>query len=412
MTTAEIYKAYMYSYPHKTAYSALSVDFADYRGLLDNLGNLYFHVPFCAGKCGYCNLFSVTGLDADYMDAYVSACETQLRQYGVSSFNGVTIGGGDPLILSPRLLERLLALCGDAEICIEMSPNETTYEKLSLLKQFNTSRISIGVQSFHEQELAALKRGHSAKTAKRALELIGRGFPCVNLDLIYGIPTQTLKSWEDSVKQALVFQPDEIFIYPLYIRNGTKLIESVVNDLAYDMYTLARDFLQASGYFQVSMRKFIKREAMAEVAESPKNCGFENMLAIGCGGRSYLGDLHFCYPYALKKRECMDIINNFIKARDKTEITHGYVLNQDEMKRRFLIKNLLHYRGVHFAEYERAFNGSALREFPVLNALRDRGYAEINESYVKLTPLGLSLSDYIGTMFISDDVKRKMSEWK
>ena len=406
----------MYSYPHKTAYRELAdISFSDYIKLLPAFGNsLYVHVPFCASKCGYCNLFSVSGQSEDYMADYLLACETQFTQYAVplTSFDVLTIGGGDPLILSPMLLERLLSLGGhNLKICLETSPNATTLEKLAILKSFPIDRVSIGIQSFSDTELIKLRRFHDSVAVKKALALLkSSGFPCINLDLIYGIPGQTLRTLEESLAQAINFAPDEIFIYPLYIRSGTGLSEEIADEntqLKYDMYCLARDFLPAAGYFQVSMRQFVKK-----VPLNQKSCGFENMLALGCGGRSYLGNLHFCHPYAVGRRECLRIIDDFIKMRDKTEIRHGFILNQDELKRRFVIKNLLYYAGLCVSEYKDIFESTIFDDFPLIKRLVSDGYAEIFADYIKLTQLGLSFSDYIGSLFISDNVKGKMAAWK
>ena len=413
MNIQDIYTAYMYSYPHKTAYGKLEgINFHDYKRLLPDFGSsLYFHVPFCSTKCGYCNLFSVTGQGEDVIAKYISACETQIRQYDIDMkwFKSLIVGGGDPSILSAKLLHRLLSFAGDdISVCIEVSPNEITAEKLDVLKSFNTDRVSIGVQSFVDSELVTLKRWHNVGSVNRALNMLKpANFPCLNLDLIYGIPGQSLKSFEHSICNALDFLPDEIFLYPLYIRMGTKISEEVVNDDAYHMYIFARDYLISHGYNQASMRQFTRKSL-----NEPKSCGFENMLAIGCGGRSYIDNLHFCHPYDVGKSECLETIGNFISACDKTKVEHGYILSQDECKRRYVIKNLLYYSGVSLHEYTAYFDGSIYDDFPIISKLVLDGYAEISESNVKLTPLGLSLSDYIGTLFISNKVKEKMLSWK
>ena len=182
--TKEIYTQYMYSYPHKTAYRTLEgVDIRDFLPRLkQNENSLYFHIPFCQAKCGYCNLFSVTGKDKDFVDAYLDAMERQIRQYDLTeySFSEVTIGGGTPLYLDETQLERLFCLIemvqGKKEypVIIETSPNQTTEEKLVIAKANGTKRISLGIQSFHEKELEKLYRIHSPKQARKAIESIKR----------------------------------------------------------------------------------------------------------------------------------------------------------------------------------------------------------------------------------------------
>ena len=134
----EIYQQYMYSYPHKTAYRTLEgVDIRDYLPRLEQEENsLYFHIPFCQAKCGYCNLFSVTGKGADYVDAYLDAMERQMKQYDLASysFSDVTIGGGTPLYLEEKQLVRLFGMIEEVQgrteypVIIETSPNQTTEE--------------------------------------------------------------------------------------------------------------------------------------------------------------------------------------------------------------------------------------------------------------------------------------------
>jgi len=218
--------------------------------------------------------------------------------------------------------------------------------------------------------------------------------------------------------------------------------KSAGNPHAYEMYQHAVKQLTAAGYTQASMRRFVRDtesattepattkctatipattiptateaaspDATATVAAA-KNCGFENMLAIGCGGRSYIGNLHFCHPYATQRQDCERIISHFIQAPQKTAINHGYLLNEDEMKRRFVIKNLLHCQGLSFEAYAQAFNSNATADFPMLLDFAEKNYATISHSLIQLTLLGLSLSDYIGPQLISEEVKRRVAAWR
>jgi Coproporphyrinogen III oxidase and related Fe-S oxidoreductases len=414
MKNSQIYQSYMYSYPHKTAYRELTdIQYSRVRNFLDKKNfSLYFHMPFCRTKCGYCNLFSVTEKREDYFSQYLGAMYEQIKQYSVADkkFQSIIFGGGTPLILSPENLERLLQIAPhlkSSNSCIETSPNDTTAEKLEILQKYNINRVSIGVQSFIDSELNTLKRAHQVDSARKALSLIKTyNFDCVNIDLIYGIPGQTVESFAFSLKSALEYSPDELFLYPLYIRKGTELFGNVTNEDTQRIYFFARDYLLSNGYNQISMRQFAKKKP-----ENITSCGFENMLSIGCGGRSYFGNLHFCSPYATDRSACVRLIDNYIHSTDKTQILHGFILNQDEQKRRFIIKNLLCFKGISLSDYANIFNSSALEDFELLNELISNSYAEIKENFITLTPLGMSISDYIGPMFISDAVNEKMNEW-
>ena len=150
----------MYSYPHKTAYRPLpGVFLKDYMSFLEGQGHgLYLHLPFCRTKCGYCNLFSVTGQKSGQIDRYLEAVERQSRQYQEllrprqTTFSDLVIGGGTPLLLTDKQLEHMFCMLKElfvletgAQIVTETSPNETTREKLEVLRQAGVTRISMGV---------------------------------------------------------------------------------------------------------------------------------------------------------------------------------------------------------------------------------------------------------------------------
>ena len=255
------YVQYMYSYPHKTAYRQLEgISFKEYLPNLEGGENsLYVHIPFCQYKCGYCNLFSLAGREEEFIIRYIDAMERHAIQLqDVFSkqiqFQDLTLGGGTPLILSVENLNRLFDIVKthfrftqeDFPIIVETSPNQTSKEKLEVLKKNGVSRVSIGVQSFLEEELKTLHRFHSTDSARIALTAIKEmNFECLNIDLIYGIPGQTLESLETSMKQALEYEPEELFVYPLYIKPDTPLQKKPLKcmNLSGDFWRMQATFL-------------------------------------------------------------------------------------------------------------------------------------------------------------------------
>lgn len=418
------YQQYMYSYPHKTAYAPLkNIHLKDYLPYLSGAKNsLYFHIPFCQYKCGYCNLFSVAGQREQIMQNYVNAMERHVKQLSAklpanTSFHDLTLGGGTPLILPVPLLRKVFFLAKNyfsledngSSIAIETSPNQTTAEKLALLKEEGVSRISIGVQSFHDTELTALHRFHNAESAKKALDSIKeKHFKCLNIDLIYGIPGQTKNSLLDSLKQALVFEPDELFVYPLYIKPGTVLCQRNISPSAdtYTMYCHARDFLKANGYQPHSMRRFAKT-SNPSLPES--SCGFGNTISIGCGGRSYINHLHFCMPYAVEQEKCLSILETYLQIKNYLQVSHGFLLSLEEQKRRYIIRHILFGRGINREDYRSHFSKEAQDDFPILAEWEKNEYLTITNDFITLTEEGFSLSDYLGPQLISSDVQRKMN---
>lgn len=422
------YVQYMYSYPHKTAYRPLKgVYLKDYASVLTGKGHgLYLHIPFCQSKCGYCNLFSVTGLGQEAADRYLTAVERQSSQYQEiltsvgTEFSELVIGGGTPLYLTAQQLERMFHIVTcyfrfseNRSLVVETAPNQTTREKLELLKQAGVSRISMGIQSFSDKELSVLGRQHNAEKAREAFALIKTyNFPCVNVDFIYGIPGQTAASLLESLKEALQFEPEEIFLYPLYVKHGARMErEGVVlePETAFAQYQAASSFLRGNGYRQDSMRRFVRQKTPRTFSE----CGFGTSIGLGCGGRSYLGKLHFCSPYAITRSDCLARLKDYENTADFMEITHGIILSEEEVKRRYVIRHLLIRPGLELKRYQELFGEDVFEAFSLLRAWIEQGYAVLEENgFLSLTEAGLGVSDYLGPQLISPAVDQAMHEWE
>ncbi len=428
------YIQYMYSYPHKTAYGLLeNINLNNYFYHLEGEGHsLYLHLPFCESKCGYCDLFSVTGLNETRIDNYIETLINQARQYKQflpqsTIFQDFIIGGGTPLLLTDKQLLRIfemvkeyMPLSKDCEIIIETAPNQTTQEKIALLQKAGVTRVSLGIQSFHDTELRKLQRNHSSKQVLQAATLLhNASFECVNFDFIYGIPGQTKESFIDSLKQAIAFSPDEIYLYPLYIKHGVKLVKSSQkNDFdsenTYRLYQYGSAYLKENGYTQCSMRCFLKKtQKNQDRWERPfTECGFKSTLSLGCGGRTYLGRLHTCTPYKITRCAALEELDSYIQTKDHMMAHHGILLSDDELKRRYVIKHLMIIPGISKKAYKKAFASDVLVDFPIINEWINTGWIDESNDFICLTEMGLGLSDYIGPQLISEKIAEKMLEWE
>ena len=265
------YQTYVYSYPHKTAYRPFKtpIKLSDVWSRENrNALFLYIHIPFCEMRCGFCNLFTMVQKDEDFVKNYVQTLRRQSQQVkqalGKSKFARFALGGGTPTRLS---LEGLKAVLDIAENTmganlqtipgsVEVSPETATEDKLNLLRDRGIDRISIGVQSFIDTEVLAIQRRQEATRVKETLTRIkDKGFPILNIDLIYGLPGQTIDNWLYSLHQALSFQPEEIYLYPLYVRplTGMSYTDKEWDDIRLSCYRVGRDLLLAQGYQQISM---------------------------------------------------------------------------------------------------------------------------------------------------------------
>lgn len=194
---------------------------------------LYVHVPFCGSKCLYCDFYSETGLSI--IPAWLKALGQEMLLYRglFPAFDTLYVGGGTPTVLDEGQLRRLFemayrsfAFTDDPEITVEANPNDITAGKLALLRECGVNRLSLGVQSFTERDLVFLKRRHTVGEAIRALELIrANGFTNLSVDLIYGIPGQTVEEWIETLEHAVAFSPEHLSCYQLTAAAGTALRE-------------------------------------------------------------------------------------------------------------------------------------------------------------------------------------------
>lgn len=365
--------------------------------------------------------FSITNVRSDEYREYIKAVKRHSKQmrslinFENTNFNSFTLGGGTPMILSSKDLLSLFELARDdfnmdlqkAYSIIEGSPRQISVEKLNLLKDFSLKRLSIGVQSFIDSELLTIQRAEKSADVYKALEIIKTYNFDTNIDLIYGIPKQNEESLIFSIEEALKYNPSEIFLYPLYKQVNARLYDKFDIDVQeqYKLYQIGRDYLISKGYEQLSMRSFSKNSKINA------NCGFEDVLSLGCGGRSYFENLHFCEKYVSEKKSCESEYEKYLKKDDFTSDISYYILNDDEMKRRYVIKNLLYVSGLSISDYYRHFSSDVESDFSQIANLLKEGYAQKHDDIIRLTPLGMSLSDMIGPMFMSQTIQKRMNNY-
>ncbi|MGG4479142.1 STM4012 family radical SAM protein [Paenibacillus illinoisensis] len=427
------YRSYLYSYPHKTAYRELDPPLP--LGPLWERENtdtyfLYMHIPFCAARCGFCNLFTLPDRRDDTHERYVDALERQAKQWAPLTsrrpYSRFAIGGGTPTLLNEVQLNRLFDIAENvmgldpahASISIETSPDTVTEGKLALLKERSVDRVSMGIQSFIEAEAAAIYRPQKPQEVERALEKLARyDFPLLNLDLIYGLPGQTVESWLYSLERVLSYEPGEIFIYPLYTRENTIVkpedIQRQGPDIRMELYTAARETLKSRGYVQYSMRRFAKESSSHASKELlPYSCQEEGMVGLGCGARSYTSEVHYASKYGVSYKATQSIIADYVATERYDVADYGIVLSREEQKRRFILKALLHREGLTLDDYLQRFGSEVMTDYAWLSELLTEGMAVIeqeNEHQVlRLTEEGLGYSDAIGDWLISAEVREQM----
>ncbi len=428
--TQSPYQHYVYSYPHKTTYRPIperSVHSVWSHETLNSLF-LYIHIPFCEMRCGFCNLFTTVTQDGDFISAYIKAVQRQASRFKENidppTFTRFALGGGTPTQLPIQALEQILDIAETTmgaplqtiPMSVEVSPDTATQEKLNLLFERGTDRISIGVQSFIDSEVLATQRRQSADAVKATLHRIRTmGFSILNIDLIYGLPGQTIDSWLQSIQTALQFQPEELYLYPLYVRplTGLGMCDRDWDDHRLDCYRAGRALLLSQGYQQVSMRMFQKVDAI-EPTGPVYCCQADGMVGLGCGARSYTQALHYSYDYAVNAKEIKHILAHYIDntEQDFDTLNYGFELNREDQQRRFILLSLLSKEGLDLKAYCDRFHTDALTDVPKLSHFLELSLLQQNHHHLSLTELGLERSDAIGPSLFSDHVNTLMDTYK
>ncbi|WP_432122300.1 STM4012 family radical SAM protein [Streptomyces sp. S1] len=439
VTTPRPYRSYVYAYPHKTAYRELSEPpelAALWAGEPKDALSLYAHVPFCEVRCGFCNLFTRIGAPGELTTRYLDALDRQATAVREALGDGEPVrfataafGGGTPTFLTAAELERL---CDIAEkrmgadlravpLSVETSPATATADRLAVLAERGATRLSIGVQSFVEAEARAAVRPQRRADVEAALGRIrDTGVPVLNIDLIYGIDGQTEESWRRSLDAALAWRPEELYLYPLYVRPLTGLGRTPPeDDREWDgrrlrLYRHGRDHLLAHGYEQVSMRMFRRRDA-APLGPDDHACQTDGMIGLGCGARSYTSALHYSFDYAVDMREIRSIIDAYTETRDFSRARVGRWVDAGEARRRHLLQSLLQAEGMPVAGYEERFGTSPFADFPgELGLFEALGWldGEAPEGLLRLSPEGLAHSDGLGPELFSPGVRAAMAAYE
>ncbi|MFD3334842.1 STM4012 family radical SAM protein [Streptomyces sp. NPDC058700] len=437
------YRSYVYAYPHKTAYRALP-ERPELTALWawepkDAL-SLYAHIPFCEVRCGFCNLFTrigapdeLTGRYLDALDRQATAVREALGDGAPVRFATAAFGGGTPTFLTAAELERL---CDIAEkrmgvdlravpLSVETSPATATADRLAVLAERGATRLSIGVQSFVDAEARAAVRPQRRADVEAALGRIrDTGVPVLNIDLIYGIDGQTEESWRSSLDAALVWRPEELYLYPLYVRPLTGLgrispADRLRADREWDerrlrLYRYGRDHLLAHGYEQVSMRMFRRADA-APLGPDDHACQTDGMIGLGCGARSYTSALHYSFDYAVDMREIRSIIDAYTETPDFSRVEVGRWVDAGEARRRHLLQALLQAEGMPVAGYEERFGSSPFADFAEeLGRFERLGWldGDAPAGLLRLSPDGLAYSDGLGPELFSPDVRAAMAAYE
>jgi len=374
--------------------------------------SLYLHIPFCSLKCRYCDFNSYAGLEA-LVEPYAGALIAEMGLWSAFARGRpvptVFFGGGTPSLLPIEQVERIMAalrerfaLAPGTEVTLEANPGTVDLAYLRALLGAGVNRISFGVQSFFDDELAALDRIHTAAEAEEAYRWAREaGFQGVNLDLIYGLPSfdspsatlraaqdERMARWQASLERAIELAPDHMSLYALTVEEGTKLAYDIEHgsvpepdgDAQAEMYEWSQERMAAAGYrqYEISNWSLPGQECRHNLVYWRNG----DWLGLGAGAHSHLGGLRFADVYSPKRY--VQLVGETAQAppegRDAgalvtsmRQVTFAEEPHPELARADTLIMGLRLNEGVSLAEFRRRFGPNA-----------DDGYAATFDEFVSL----------------------------
>jgi len=368
------------------------------------MAGIYIHIPFCKRRCIYCDFFSTTQSEkkAEYVHALCQELEMRKDYLGGEEIETIYLGGGTPSQLSQEELEEIFLyiykvyqVSPQAEITLEANPDDLTQEYVSMLRKLPFNRISMGIQTFQEETLKLLHRRH---TARQAIEAFRRcreaGFQNISIDLMYGLPGETLDTWKQDLQQAIDLQPEHISAYHLIYEEGTTLwnlreenkVQEAEEELSLALFKTLIDKLTKAGYEHYEISNF----CMLGLHSRHNSSYWTGKKYLGCGpsAHSYNGVSRQCNISSLDK-----YIEGIRANQPEFEIEE---LDLNTRYNDFVLTTIRTCWGMPLSQLRTTY-GETLYNYCLRMAKPhlEQGVLEIVGETLKLTPQGIFISDGI-----------------
>ena len=374
---------------------------------------IYVHIPFCRSKCPYCSFVSYPDASGSLEKGYMAALELQLRDMAEHpwsrsrKFHSLYIGGGTPSSVDPAVLARFVEAClnkfdfnapdnSRPEVTIEVNPNSVSRVMLKKYKEAGINRLSIGVQSFSDRLLQAIGRTHAAHDALQAFaDARDAGFANISLDLMYGLPGQSVADWRKTLEAAVDLHPEHLSVYELTIEENTFFAELLrlkrlvlpAEESVLAMFALARDILAAGGCTQYEISNYCRKGF-----QSVHNVNYwqnGSYLGLGCGAVSCFSGVRI--QNERDPQRFIDMVTGGLKPFVEAEF-----LPRDARFRETVIMGLRMLLGVSIRMLEERFGMTPENYYgETLNRLIEEGFLEIKHARLRLTEKGLPLANRV-----------------
>lgn len=367
------------------------------------MASLYIHIPFCESRCAYCAFYSSTyrGNKADYLSALCRELELRRNYLSGAPIRTLYFGGGTPSLLSVEefslqmeSLRRYYDLSSLEEFTVEVNPDDVTHDFVAGIAALGVNRISMGVQSFHDEDLRLMGRRHSVAQVYSAVEAIrGADIENVSIDLIYGLPGQTMEAWQENLSKAVALDVQHLSAYSLTYEEGSKLsrlakrgeVHPVGEEDCADMFALLRAELAQAGFYQYEISNFAKPGM-----ESKHNSSYWD-------GTPYLGVGASAHSYDGTSRQWNIANTRLYIAKLQQGADDYYEVEQLDLETRyndFVLTSLRTRKGMDLALLEEGYT-RRLYDYCLKNASKyiSEGLLIREDGFLRLSESGLFVSD-------------------
>ena len=407
---------------------------------------IYIHIPFCKQKCYYCDFVSFSNKQ-NFVENYVEAAKTEINNYFQDktileryTVTTIYIGGGTPSYIESKYICEIMEVLEnnlkqnkvkfeDMEITIEVNPGTVNKEKLEQYRKAKINRLSIGLQSTNNEMLKQIGRIHTyeqfLETYQMAKEV---GFDNINVDLMIGLPNQTIEDIKRSLKEVIQLNPTHISVYSLIVEEGTVMARKIENhqleemdeELERNMYWYVKNTLELNGYTHYEISNFAKE---GKESKHNLNCWRQKeYIGIGLAAHSYLNYVRYTNTSEMKQyitrmnnlneqivKDILELSNNKKKKANVEEnekhIETVYEIEEvqelEERKREYMLLSLRTIEGVSISKFKEKYIDNPIFLFrKELEKLVEEKLVVIDGDYIKLTNKGLDLANLVWEEFI------------
>lgn len=373
---------------------------------------IYIHIPFCIQKCYYCDFISYANKE-EKIEAYIQALKKEIEEESKQKEGEVTtiyFGGGTPSLLKSNHIQEVIEtirrhykVVETAEITIEVNPGTVKEEALKEYKQMGINRLSIGLQSTKNKLLKQIGRIHTYEEFLTCYELARKaGFRNINVDLMLGLPNQTLQDVMESVQEVIQLEPEHISLYSLILEENTPLQAMIEKKI----YSLPEEELERKMYWRTKQLLEKNKYHHYEISNFAKE-GYESKHNVNCWSqKEYLGFGIAAHSYFNHKRYCnTDSIEEYIENLEQNKIERNRTIweiqSQEEKKKEYMLLGLRKIEGVSIQEFKNQFIENPLYTFhKELEKLVNEELIEVNLDQIQLTNKGLDFANLVWEEFI------------